>query len=51
MGFELERLIDRVIPSKILPQVRDKKTGRFTGTQAADYQAYPHEYILVMRKP
>lgn len=50
MGFEFERLIDRVIPSKILPQVRDKKTGRFSATQAANYQAYPHEYILVMRK-
>ena len=50
MGFELEHLIDREIPSKTLPQVRDKRTGRFTGKQTADYQAYPHEYILVMRK-
>ncbi len=50
MGFEFERLIDREIPSKILPQVRDKKTGRFSATLAANYQAYPHEYILVMRK-
>ena len=50
MGYELERLIDREIPSKILPQVRDKSTGRFTATQSADFLAYPHEYILVMRK-
>ena len=50
MGFVFERLIEREIPSKILPQVRDKKTGRFTSTIAADYLAYPHEYILVMRK-
>ncbi len=50
MGFELERVIEREIPSKILPQVRDKKTGRFTAKRAADYQAYPREYILVMRK-
>ena len=50
MGFDFERLIDREIPSKILPQVRDKKTGRFTAKQSADFLAYPHEYILVMRK-
>ena len=50
LGFELESLIDREIPSKILPQVRDKKTGRFTAKQSADFLAYPHEYILVMRK-
>ena len=50
MGFEQERIVDRVIPSKILPQVRDKKTGRFTATQSADFLAYPHEYILIMRK-
>jgi len=50
MGFQLERLIDRRIPTKILPQVRDKKTGRFTSTTSADFLAYPHEYILVMKK-
>ena len=50
LGFELEHLIDREIPAKILPQVRDKKTGRFTAKQSADFLAYPHEYILVMRK-
>ena len=50
LGFELERVIDRVIPSKILPQVRDKSTGRFTSKLAADFQAYPHEYILIARK-
>ena len=50
MGFEFERLIDREIPSKILPQVRDRKTGRFTKAKSAGFLAYPHEYILVMRK-
>ena len=50
LGFGLEHLIDREIPSKILPQVRDKKTGRFTAKGSADFLAYPHEYILVMRR-
>ena len=50
MGFDFEDLIEREIPSKILPQVRDKTTGRFTKKQAANYQAYPREYLLVMRK-
>lgn len=50
MGFQLEKLVDRIIPSKILPQARDKSTGRFAGTQSADSAAYPHEYILIMRK-
>ena len=51
LGFRLERVINRIIPSKTLPQVRDQKTGKFTSTQKADYQAYPHEYILIMQKP
>ena len=50
IGFSIERLIMREIPSKILPQTRDKATGRFTKSKDADFLAYPHEYILVMRK-
>ena len=50
IGFSFEHLIMREIPSKILPQTRDKKTGRFVSADEADSLAYPHEFILVMRK-
>jgi len=50
IGLSLENLIMREIPSKILPQTRDKATGRFTKSKDADFLAYPCEYILVMKK-
>jgi len=50
IGFAFELLIMREIVSKILPQTRDKETGRFISADEADSLAYPHEYILVMRK-
>jgi len=46
-GFKLDRIIKREIPSKILPQKRDKKTGRFARNDEADTEAYPIEYIIV----
>ncbi len=46
-GFALDRIIKREIPSKILPQKRDKKTGRFASNKDADTEAYPIEYIVV----
>ena len=46
-GFALDRLIKREIPSKILPQKRDKKTGRFASNQDADSEAYPIEHIVI----
>ena len=46
-GFELDRLIKREIPLKILPQKRDEKTGRFAGKDKADSEAYPTEYIVI----
>jgi DNA modification methylase len=49
LGFVLERVILREIPSKILPRTRDKQTGKFTKTHDADYLAYPTEYIIVFR--
>ena len=49
LGFALERVILREIPSKILPRTRDKQTGKFTKTDDADYLAYPTEYIIVFR--
>jgi ubiquinone/menaquinone biosynthesis C-methylase UbiE len=49
-GFALDRIIKREIPSKILPQKRDKKTGRFASNKRADSEAYPIEYIVIGRK-
>ncbi len=49
-GFRLDRIIKREIPSKILPQKRDKKTGRFAKNQTADAEAYPVEYIVIGHK-
>ncbi len=50
LGLELKKVILREIPGKILPRTRDKKTGRFAKSQAADYMAYPTEYILVFSR-
>ena len=50
-GFILERVILRQIPSKILPQTRDPFSGRFARPGSAQQvQAYPAEYIVVVRK-
>jgi len=46
-GFELDRIIKREIPSKILPQKRDEKTGRFASNNNANSEAYPIEYIVI----
>ncbi|TET77052.1 MAG: hypothetical protein E3J41_08000 [Candidatus Cloacimonadota bacterium] len=46
-GFKLDRIIKREIPSKILPQKRDEKTGRFASNDNANTQAYPLEYIVI----
>lgn len=51
LGFDLERIIKREIPSKTLPQTRDARTGRFASRGQADRQAYPTECIVVGRKP
>lgn len=49
-GFALDRIIKRQIPSKILPQTRDAKTGKFAKTSEADNHAYPWEYIVIGKK-
>jgi len=46
-GFELDRIIKREIPSKILPQKRDEKTGKFASNNDANSEAYPIEYIVI----
>ncbi|MFC1512620.1 DNA methyltransferase [bacterium] len=51
LGFEISDIIKREIPSKNLPSVRDKKTGKFAKlTDKNKKYAYPTEYILVMEK-
>jgi len=50
LGFKLNKIVKRRIPSKILPSTRDSKTGKFISRQNADRIAYPHEYILIMTK-
>ncbi len=50
-GLELERVIKREIPVKILPTVRDAATGRFASCAKADARAYPTEFIVIGRKP
>ena len=46
-GFKLDKIIKREIPSKILPQKRDEKTGRFASNDNANSEAYPVEYIVI----
>ena len=49
-GFILDRVIKREIPSKILPQKRDEKTGKFASNSTANSHAYPIEYIVIGKK-
>lgn len=49
-GFKTYKIVKRAVPSKILPQTRDSKTGRFAKTKDADRLAYNHEFILIMEK-
>jgi len=50
MGYELERVVKRPIPSKNLPTVRDPETGKFTSVINNHVKVYPHEFILFLRK-
>ncbi|MEA3272973.1 MAG: DNA methyltransferase [Patescibacteria group bacterium] len=51
LGFKVDDIIKREIPSKNLPSMRDKKTGRFAKTtDKKKVFAYPTEYILIMQK-
>jgi len=51
LGFKIDDIIKREIPSKNLPSTRDKKTGRFAKiTNKNNIQIYPTEYILIMKK-
>jgi len=49
-GFILERVILRQIPLKTLPQTRDAASGRFKPAGMECVEAYPTEYIIIVRK-
>lgn len=51
LEFELVEIIKRSIPYKLIPTIRDKKTGRFTKLNNKNSKlVYPEEYILIARK-
>jgi len=51
IGFNVYNIIKREIPSKMLPQTRDPKSGKFTSSSNLKrVLAYPTEYILIMEK-
>lgn len=51
LGFKIDNIIKREIPSKNLPSIRNKKTGRFAKkTDKNKISIYPTEYILITKK-
>jgi DNA modification methylase len=51
LGFKLVEIIKRSIPHKLIPTIRDKKSGRFSKLKNKDSKlVYPEEYILVAKK-
>ena len=49
--FELVEIIKRSIPVKLIPTIRDKKSGRFTKLSNKDSKlVYPEEYIIIAKK-
>jgi DNA modification methylase len=50
-GFELITIIKRSIPNKLIPTIREKKSGRFSKLINEDSKlVYPEEYILIAKK-
>lgn len=51
LGFEIIEIIKRSIPYKLIPTIRDKKSGRFSRLKNNDSKlVYPEEYILIAKK-
>jgi DNA modification methylase len=51
LGFETIEIIKRSIPYKLIPTIRDKKTGKFSKMESKDSKlVYPEEYILIAKK-
>lgn len=50
-GFKIEDVIKREISFKLIPTIRDKKTGKFTTLTNRDKKLiYPEEFIIIARK-
>ncbi|MAU70856.1 MAG: hypothetical protein CML04_02075 [Pseudozobellia sp.] len=50
-GFKIENVIKRTIPYKLIPTIRDKKTGKFTTMSNKNSQrVYPEEYIVIAKR-
>lgn len=51
-GLNIEEVIKRKIPFKLIPTIRDKKTGKFTTLDNKNKKlVYPEEFIIIARKP
>ena len=51
LGFELEEIIKREIPFKLIPTIRDKKSGKFTTLDNKNKKlVYPEEFIIIAKK-
>lgn len=51
LGFKLVDIIKRSIPNKLIPTIRDKKTGRFSKLNSKGSKlVYPEEYIIIAKK-
>ena len=51
-GLQIEEVIKRKIPFKLIPTIRDKKTGKFTTLDSKNKKlVYPEEFIIIARKP
>lgn len=51
LDFELVEIIKRSIPNKLIPTIRDKKTGKFSKLESKNSKlVYPEEYIIVAKK-
>jgi len=51
LGFNIVQVIKRSIPYKLIPSIRDKKTGKFSKLNNNDSKlVYPEEYILIAKK-
>ena len=51
LGFNLVNIIKRSIPNKLIPTIRDKRTGQFSKLNNKDSKlVYPEEYILIAKK-
>lgn len=50
-GFDIVDIIKRSIPHKLIPTIRDEKTGRFAKLSNKQSKlVYPEEYILIAKK-